>query len=131
MDQGLRYGVVVFVGDLLFPWGDLLELLVMSAGSLCDDSLFGCIAWEGAMVLDQLEFCGDERAVSAYPSLSANHCVSGLYVSVVCIVVGLCLGLLVWYYDPELKGGGKERQVGDGWNEQIDSVVDALQELAM
>jgi len=32
--------------------------------------------------------------------------------------------------DREL-GGGKERQIGDGWDEQMDSVVDALQELAM
>lgn len=33
--------------------------------------------------------------------------------------------------DRELKGGGKERQVGYDWDEQIDSVVDALQELAV
>ena len=52
------------MGDFPLPRGDLLELLVISAVSLCDGSLLGCSALEGAMVLDQLEFWGDERAVS-------------------------------------------------------------------
>lgn len=29
------------------------------------------------------------------------------------------------------RAGGKEAQVGDGWDEQINSVVDALEELTM
>lgn len=87
--------MVGLVGELPFFFGDLLELLVVSAGSLCGDGRSGSRAFEGAMVRDQLEFCGDERAVSVYPSLSANQGVLGLYVSVVLIVVGLCLGLLV------------------------------------